>query len=235
MEASIEIRLIKWQIDFLNFLLNTLFTFQMLSPFLDSPPKTPYPIPYSFPLLLWWCFPPTHSPTPTTPSWHSPTLGHQAFTEPRASPPIYVQQSYPLLHMRMESWVPPCVLFGWWFSPWELWGVSLLILLFFPWVANPFSSVSPFSNSSIGTLWSVQWLAVSIHFCICQALAEPLRRQLYHAPVSKHLLASRKLYGFSGYIWDGSSGGAVSRWSFLHSLLCTLSLYLLPWVFCSLF
>jgi hypothetical protein len=33
-------------------------------------------------------------------------------------------------------------------------------------------------------------MAVSIHFCICQALAEPLRRQLYQAPVSKLLLAS---------------------------------------------
>jgi hypothetical protein len=31
---------------------------------------------------------------------------------------------------------------------------------------------------------------VSIHFCICQALADPLRRQLYQAPLSKHLLAS---------------------------------------------
>jgi hypothetical protein len=33
-------------------------------------------------------------------------------------------------------------------------------------------------------------MAVSIHFCICQALAEPLRRHLYQAPVSKILLAS---------------------------------------------
>jgi hypothetical protein len=23
--------------------------------------------------------------------------------------------------MWLELWVPPCVLFGWWFSPWELW------------------------------------------------------------------------------------------------------------------
>jgi hypothetical protein len=29
---------------------------------------------------------------------------------------------------------------------------------------------------------------VSIHFCICQTLAEPLRRQLYQIPVSKILL-----------------------------------------------
>jgi hypothetical protein len=39
-----------------------------------------------------------------------------------------------------------------------------------PWVL----SLAP----SLGTLCSVQWLAVSIHFSICQALAEPLRRQL---------------------------------------------------------
>jgi hypothetical protein len=43
---------------------------------------------------------------------------------------------------------------------------------------------------------SVQWLAVGIHLCICQALAEPLRRQLYQAPVSKHFMASTIVSGF---------------------------------------
>jgi hypothetical protein len=37
----------------------------------------------------------------------------------------------------------------------------------------------------LGSPWSIQWLSVSICLCICQALAEPLRRQLYQAPVSK--------------------------------------------------
>jgi hypothetical protein len=23
--------------------------------------------------------------------------------------------------MQLEPWVSPCVFFGWWFSPWELW------------------------------------------------------------------------------------------------------------------
>jgi hypothetical protein len=64
-----------------------------------------------------------------------------------------------------------------------------------PWVL----SLAP----SLGTLCSVQWMAVSIHFCICQALAEPLRRQLYQAPVSKLLLASTIVSGFGGYLWDG--------------------------------
>ena len=42
-------------------------------------------------------------------------------------------------------------------------------IVFFLWegflVANP-----------LGTPGSVQWLPVSIHLCICQALAEPLRK-----------------------------------------------------------
>jgi hypothetical protein len=49
------------------------------------------PIPSPLPLLLWGCSP-THAPTPTSLTWHSPTLGHQAFTGPRASPLIDVWQ-----------------------------------------------------------------------------------------------------------------------------------------------
>jgi hypothetical protein len=50
-----------------------------------------------------------------------PTLGHWAFTGPRASLPIDVWQGHPLLHMQLEPCGPPCILFDWWFSPWELW------------------------------------------------------------------------------------------------------------------
>jgi hypothetical protein len=74
-------------------------------------------------------------------------------------------------------------------------------------------------------LCSVQWLAVSIHICIGQDLAELLRRQLYQAPVSKHFLASAMVSGFGVCMWDGSPGGAVSGWPFLQSLLHSLSLY----------
>jgi hypothetical protein len=45
---------------------------------------------------------------------------------------------------------------------------------------------------------------MSIYFCVCQALAEPLRRHLYQAPVSKLLLASPIVSGFGGCLWDGS-------------------------------
>ena len=80
-----------------------------------------------------------------------------------------------------------------------------------------------FLASSLGTLCSVQWMAVSTHFCICQALAELLRRILYQAPDSKLLLASTVVSGFGGCLWDGSPGGAVSGWSLLLSQLQTVS------------
>ena len=61
----------------------------------------------------------SHSPStcsPTHPlllpfSSHSPPLGNQDFTGPRASPFIDVQQGPPLLYMWLEPWAPPCVLF----------------------------------------------------------------------------------------------------------------------------
>ena len=52
-------------------------------------------------------------------SWHSSTLGHQAFTGPRASPDIDARgpKGHPLLHMQLEPWFATCVFFGWWLSP----------------------------------------------------------------------------------------------------------------------
>ena len=67
---------------------------------------------------------------------------------------------------------------------------------------------------------------MSIHFCLCQALAQPLRRQLYQASVSKHLLASTIVSVFGNCTWDGSPGGTVTGWPFIPFLLHTLSLYL---------
>ena len=108
------------------------------------------------------------------------------------------------------------------FSSKEIWGCWLVHIVvppmglqtpLAPWVL----SLAP----SLGTLCSVQWMAVSIHFCICQALAEPLRRQLYQAPVSKLLLASTIVSGFGGCLWDGSPKQFQDGHSFtLCSVLC---------------
>ena len=62
---------------------------------------------------------------------------------------------------------------------------------------------------------SVQWLAVSIHLCIRQALAEPLRRQLYQAPVIKNFLASTTVSGLvSVYGMDPKMGQSLDGLSF---------------------
>jgi hypothetical protein len=187
----------------------------MLSPFLFSSLKIPYPLP-SLPAPK-----PTHSPSWP---WHSPILGHRTFTRPRASPLIDDRLSHPLLHMQLEPWDPPNVFFDWWFSPRELLGYWLVHIVVPPIGLQIPSAPWVFSLApSLGTLCFVQWVAVNIHFCICQALAEPLRRDLYQAPVSKLLLASTIVSGFGGWLWDGSPGGTVSGWSFLQSLLWTLS------------
>ena len=115
----------------------------MLSPFWFCPWKPLFhPIPSASMRVL-----PLHPPTPASPSWHSLHWGiHRALTGPKVSSPIDAQQGHPLQHMQLETWVPPCVLFGWWFSPWGL-VIDIVVL---PMVAKPFSSFSPFSNSSIG-------------------------------------------------------------------------------------
>jgi len=128
--------------------------------------------------------------------------GDPALAGPRASPPIGAQQGHPLLHMQLELWVCPCVLFGWWFSLWKLWSVGIVLMgLQAPSVPSNLSLTPP-----MGTPFSVQWFATSIRLCICPALAETLKRQLYQAPVSMHFLASSVLSRFGGcvYIWTGS-------------------------------
>ena len=87
------------------------FTFYMLSPFLVSPLQILHPIP--LPFASKRIAPPhTHPSTPTSLPFYPPMLGHQAFTGPRASSPIDARQDHPLLHMQLEPWVPPCVLFN---------------------------------------------------------------------------------------------------------------------------
>jgi hypothetical protein len=141
----------------------SLFIIKMLSPFLLSPLKIPYSIP--LPLLH-------NPPSPASLPWYSPTLGHRAFTGARASPPIDVVHCHPLLHRQLKLWVLPCVLFGWWFSSWELWGYWLVHIVVpimglktpsTPWVL----SLAP----PLETLCSVQWMDESIHLCIGQTLA----------------------------------------------------------------
>jgi hypothetical protein len=154
-------------------------------------------------------------------AWNSPTLGHPAFTGSRASPPIDAQQGSAQIHMQLEPCVPPCVFLGWRFSPSELWRVWWVDKYCSSYgIVNPSApsvlSLTPPLETPSETLYTVQWLALSICYYICQALADPLRRQLYQTPVIMDFLTSTIMSGFSVCICNVSSGGTVSGWLLFH-------------------
>ena len=146
-----------------------------------------------------------------SPSWHSPTLQHQAFTGTRASPPIDAQQGHPLLHMQLEPWVPPCVLFAWWFSPWELqgWGLVGRYCCSSYGVANPFSSLGPFSNSSNRD----PLLSSMVGFQHPPLYLSGSGKASQESAI--YFVASTIVSGFGNCIWDRSPGGTVTGWPFL--------------------
>jgi len=64
--------------------------------------------------------------------------------------------------MYLESWFPPCTLFGWWFSPWELYWVVQLVDSVLPMgLQNPSAPLVLPLGLPLGFLYSVGWLAVS--------------------------------------------------------------------------
>jgi hypothetical protein len=93
-------------------------------------------------------------PSPGNPLSHTPSPcfyeGTPPLTHPLLPPHLSIPQHWgikppqdqgpllplmpnnPLLHMQLEPWVPPCVLFGWWFSLWELLGVWLVNIVVLP-------------------------------------------------------------------------------------------------------
>jgi hypothetical protein len=83
-------------------------------------PETPYPIPLPPASMSVFPHKPNHSYLPAL------EFSCTEVTGPRASVPIDVLQGHLLLHVRLEPWIPPCVLLGWWFSLWELWGLWLV-------------------------------------------------------------------------------------------------------------
>jgi hypothetical protein len=94
------------------------------------------------PLLLW---PHTHSHLYAIAFSYTGVL---SLHRTEAPSPINVSQGHPVLHMWLQPWVPPCVLFDWWFSFWDIWGGGWCCSSF--WVETPFSSSCPFSTPTIG-------------------------------------------------------------------------------------
>jgi len=70
--------------------------------------------------------------------------------------------------MELVPWVCPCVLFGWWFSPWELWLIGIVVLMR---MQTPSAPLILSQMPPKGTLFSVQGVATSIRLCICSSCA----------------------------------------------------------------
>lgn len=116
---------------------------------------SPLPSPFH---LIPWRFSYSLPLTPTSTPWHSPILGHWAFTGPRTFSPNDYRKCHPLIHMWLESWVPPCVLFG--CSPGTL-GVWCMIVLLFLWSCkfSIFKSGYLFLWSLISWVLCIFWLS----------------------------------------------------------------------------
>ena len=132
-------------------------------PFSGLPLETSYPIPCPPASMRLLSHPPTHY---CLSALAFPYTGASKFLSPRVSPPTDIQQGHPLPHMCPEPWIPPYVPFGWWSSPRELWRVWPVYSVAPPIVLKPPSAPSVLSPTTTSV-------------CICQALAEPLRRQPY--------------------------------------------------------
>jgi hypothetical protein len=165
------------------------------------------PFPSPILLLLWECSS-SHPLTRTSLPWHSSTLENWAFTEPRASL-TDARQFHPLLRMWLELRVPPCVLYGLWSSPWELWGVCLVDTVVFPMGLQTSSSIGdPMLSPMVGCKHLPLYLSGSGR-----------DSQLYQDPVSKHFLASAIVSGLVPVYWlDPQVGNSLDG---LSSSLCS--------------
>jgi hypothetical protein len=156
----------------------------MLSPFLGSPPQTPYPTPLPFASKRVFLQPPTHSHlTPLA----SPFFGASSLHRTKCLPSHWCQ-----MRPSSASYIagaldrPMCMLFGWWFSPWELWGVWLIhtVLL----LKGLQSSSAPLALPLTHPHWGLQaqfnyllWISASVLVGCWQSLSEDSHTRLLTA------------------------------------------------------
>ena len=164
--------LILFQI-FFNFVLVILFIYisSVIPPFqfpLHKPPSPP-PSPASMRVLP---HPPTHF---CLSSLAFPYAGVSKLHRTKGLPSQWCQIRYSSVTYPAGAMGTPCVLFGWWFSPWELWGVWLVGIVVLPMGMQSPSAPSVLALiSPLGSPHSVQCLAMYIHISIDPALTEPL-------------------------------------------------------------
>jgi len=188
--------------------------------------KPPIPILFRCPVFFKGVSPSAKTSPCCLPSMAFYLLEGPALSWPRASP-IGKEHSPALLHMQLEPPVCPCAVLRKCFSPVELWFVTNVVLTGLQGTSSPLIlSLS----SPKGTLFSVQWLAGRTSLGICHDLEEPLRRQLYQAPVSMQLLASAILFRFGGCMY----ANWIPRWYRLRMAIPPISALTLIFISCPL-
>ena len=129
----------------------------------------------------------TYTPSPAPSLQHLPILRHQTSTGPMASPPIDARQGHPLLHMYLESWIPPFTRLGCWSS-------QLIFCLLGCKSPQLLQSFCQLPHEGPGAQ-SDGWLQASTSALVSCWLN--LSRSFHQVPVSKHLLAH------SNSVWFG--------------------------------
>jgi hypothetical protein len=157
----------------------SLFTFQMLSPFLVSPPETPYPI-----------------PIPPPPRPHASMRLHSPLP-PCPEIPLHwgIKPSRSLLLLMPDKAIL-CYIYGW--------SHGSLHVYFLVSGLVPGSSGEVLLVNIVVLPMGLRTPSV---LSVTPPLLTPCSVQLYQAPVSKHFLASAIVSGFGDCIWDGSPGG----------------------------
>jgi len=104
---------------------------------------------------------------------------------------VMSNKAHPLLHMGLERWIAHVYYLDGDLVLGNLWGVWLVDIVVLP-IGLHAPSVTPVLSLTppLGTLFLVQWLAISICLYIFRPLSKPLRKELYQVPVSMHFLAS---------------------------------------------
>jgi hypothetical protein len=118
------------------------------------------------------------------------------------------------IHKVLPNWLPKCVLLR----------MTSSYCCSTHRVAVPFISLGTFSSSSIGGP-VFHPIADREYPLLClPGTGIASQKRHYLVPFSRILLAYAMVSAFGGWLWHGSPGVAVSRWSILSSQLQTLSL-----------
>jgi hypothetical protein len=175
-------------------------------PFPDFPSKNPHPFPAPY--------------SPTHP-FSLPCPGFRLHWDIQASPDKGFSSHW--CTTRLFS-----VLFDWWISTWELCGYCLIHNVALPKGLQAPSALLILSLAPpLGTLCSVQWLAESIHLCICQALAAVSSScQQALVGINNSVWVCLRYMVYMVYGMDPQAKQFLDSLPF--RLLNTLSLYLLP-------